>query len=130
MNEYEKYQELQARNQKLQEDYERQLVEMEASREKALNELTEMYEGMLHDKALQLDNAREEQRQHHKEWDEMRRQIEEDSDMEILDIRNKFERKLREEKEENIKLRGEYGITKKKVEFSNACNYLHTSLNI
>ena len=40
MNEYEKYQELQARNQKLQEDYEWQLAEIEASREKALAELT------------------------------------------------------------------------------------------
>ena len=37
MGEYEKYQELQARSQRLQEDYERQLQNMKEAREKALH---------------------------------------------------------------------------------------------
>ena len=115
MNEYEKYQELQARNQKLQEDYERQLAEMEASREKALAELTAFYESRLQERALQLDQAQDEHRHLQKESNEMRQQIEEDSDREILDIRNRYERKLRDEKEENMRIKGDFGIMKKKV---------------
>lgn len=57
MGEYEKYHELQARGQRLQEDYERQLGEMEESREKALQELTEHYERKLHDKGIQLERV-------------------------------------------------------------------------
>ena len=57
MGEYEKYQELQARCQRLQEDYERQLQAMEEAREKALQELTEHYEGKLQDKQLQLEQV-------------------------------------------------------------------------
>lgn len=57
MGEYEKYQELQARSQRLQEDYERQLQEMEDAREKALQELTEHYERKLHDKGISLERV-------------------------------------------------------------------------
>ena len=57
MGEYEKYQELQARSQRLQEDYERQLQEMEDAREKALQELTEHYERKLHEKGIMLDKV-------------------------------------------------------------------------
>ena len=130
MNEYEKYQELQARNQKLQEDYERQLSSKAESHEKAQVELTEFYEGRLLEKAHQLEQVQEEQRLQQKEADEMRRQIEEDGDQEILDLRNRYERKLREEKEENIRLRGDYGIMKKKVRtytyvHMHMCTYVH-----
>lgn len=47
MSEYEKYQELQTKSQRLQEDYERQLQQMEEAREHALEELTEYYEKKL-----------------------------------------------------------------------------------
>ena len=133
MNEYEKYQELQARNQKLQEDYERQLSSKAESHEKAQVELTEFYEGRLLEKAHQLEQVQEEQRLQQKEADEMRRQIEEDGDQEILDLRNRYERKLREEKEENIRLRGDYGIMKKKVHtytYAYVCTYAHVYVHV
>ena len=57
MGEYEKYQELQARSQRLQEDYERQLQEMEGAREIALQELTEHYEGKLHEKEIEIEKV-------------------------------------------------------------------------
>lgn len=47
MSEYEKYQELQTKSQRLQEDYERQLQQMEEAKEHALEELTEYYEKKL-----------------------------------------------------------------------------------
>ena len=45
----------------------------------------------------------------------MKRQIEEDGDREIFEIKTKYERKLREELDANIRLKGESGIMKKKV---------------
>ncbi|XP_006813560.1 cilia- and flagella-associated protein 57-like [Saccoglossus kowalevskii] len=114
MLEYEKYQELQAKSQKMQEDYERQLQEMEESKEAALEELTEYYEAKLQEKTILLDQANDESRQQQREYEETKKQIEEDADREILDIKNKFERRLRDEKEANLRLKGETGIMKKK----------------
>ena len=57
MGEYEKYQELQARSQRLQEDYERQLQNMEEAKERALQELTEHYERKLREKQMKLEEV-------------------------------------------------------------------------
>ena len=59
--------------------------------------------------------AHDEQRQQQRESDEMQRQIEEDTDREILELKNRYERQLRQEKEDNMKLKGDAGIMKKKV---------------
>jgi len=50
-----------------------------------------------------------------REYEETKKQIEEDADREILDVKNKYERKLREEKEANLRLKGETGIMRRKV---------------
>lgn len=59
--------------------------------------------------------SQEESRQQLREYEETKKQIEEDADREILDIKNKYERRLREEKEANLRLKGETGIMRKKV---------------
>ena len=69
----------------------------------------------LDEKNQQLEQATDESRQNQKEYEETRRQIEEDADREILDIKNKYERRLRDEKEANSRLKGETGILTKKV---------------
>lgn len=61
-----------------------------------------------------ITQSHDEYRQQNREYEETKRQIEEDADREILDIKNKYERKLRDEKESNQKLRGETGIMRKK----------------
>ena len=53
-----------------------------------------------------------------REYEETKKQIEEDADREILDIKNKYERRLRDEKEANMRLKGETGIMRKKVRYS------------
>lgn len=63
---------------------------------------------------MNFSQAHDEARQQHREYEETKRQIEEDADREILDIKNKYERRLREEKETNQKLKGETGIMRKK----------------
>ena len=88
---------------------------MEEAREKALQELTEYYEGKLGEKQLQLEQASDEQRQGHREAEELQRQTEEDADREILDVKNRYERQLRQSFDENTKLRGDVGVLNKKV---------------
>jgi len=95
-------------------DYERQLQDMEDSKERALEELTEYYDKKLLEKQGQLEQTSEEGRQQQREYEETKKQIEEDADREILDIKNKYERKLKEEKESNLRLKGETGIMRKK----------------
>ena len=65
--------------------------------------------------------ANDESREQNKEYEETKKQIEEDSDREILDIKNNYEIQLRREREENIKLKGETGIMKKKVHKISVC---------
>lgn len=76
----------------------------------------------LEEKNQQLDQALDESRQNQKEYEETSRQIEEDADREILDMKNKYERRLRDEKEANSRLKGETGILTKKV---GICNIIH-----
>jgi len=47
--------------------------------------------------------------------EEITKQIEEDEDREILEIKIKFERRLLEEKESNLQLKGEIGLMNKRV---------------
>ncbi|KAG8333575.1 Cilia- and flagella-associated protein 57, partial [Homalodisca vitripennis] len=54
------------------------------------------------------------QKLHSQEHEEIKRQIEEDADQEIIDLRTKFEQALRTEKDTNVRLRGETGVMKKK----------------
>ena len=65
--------------------------------------------------------AHDESRQQNREYEETKRQIEEDADREILDIKNKYERRLRDEKEANMKLKGETGTLMTTV-FSHRCD--------
>ena len=59
--------------------------------------------------------AQEDVRQQLREFEETKKQIEEDEDREIQDIKTKYEKKLRDEKEANLRLKGETGIMRKKV---------------
>lgn len=47
--------------------------------------------------------------------EEIKKQIEEDGDQEILEIKIKYERWLLEEKESNQQLKGEIGVVNKRV---------------
>jgi len=57
MLEYEKYNELQAKSQRMQEDYENQLRELERSKQGGLEELTEFYEAKLRETCARLEQV-------------------------------------------------------------------------
>ncbi|KAM7106339.1 cilia- and flagella-associated protein 57 [Ciconia maguari] len=54
-------------------------------------------------------------RQQLKAHEEIKKQIEEDEDQEILEIKIKYERQLLEEKESNLQLKGETGVMNKRL---------------
>nr|XP_012631296.1 cilia- and flagella-associated protein 57 isoform X1 [Microcebus murinus] len=112
--EYEKYQELQLKSQRMQEEYEKQLRDTDETKSQALEELTEFYEAKLQEKTALLEEAQEDVRQQLREFEETKKQIEEDEDREIQDIKTKYEKRLRDEKESNLRLKGETGIMRKK----------------
>ncbi|XP_060782965.1 cilia- and flagella-associated protein 57 [Neoarius graeffei] len=114
MLEYEKHQELQLKLQRTQESYKEKLHDLEDSRLRALEDTTQFYEAKLQEKVLELDQCRDESQQQLREFEEIKKQIEEDGDLELHDIRVKYERKLWEEKETNLKLSGETRVMKKK----------------
>ncbi|MCI4377754.1 hypothetical protein PGIGA_G00207350 [Pangasianodon gigas] len=114
MLEYEKHQEMQLKLQKMQESYEEKLHDLEDGRLRALEDMTQFYEAKLQEKVLELGQCQDESQQQLREFEEIKKQIEEDSDLELHDIRVKYERKLWEEKETNLKLNGETRVMKKK----------------
>ena len=57
MLEYEKYNELQAKSQRMQEDYENQLRDLERSKQGGLEELTEFYEAKLRETCARLEQV-------------------------------------------------------------------------
>ena len=61
--------------------------------------------------------AQMEAKEQQREYDETKKQIEEDGDREILDIKNKYEKRLRDEQEKNLKLKNDSGIMRKKVNY-------------
>jgi len=57
MLEYEKYNELQAKSQRMQEDYETHLRDLQNSKEGGLEELTEFYEAKLREICARLEQV-------------------------------------------------------------------------
>jgi HD superfamily phosphodiesterase len=88
---------------------------MEEAREKALQELTEYYEGKIKEKNRELKQASDDHEQEQRKLEEIQKQTEEDTDHEILTLKNTYERDLKKQIDANMKLRGELGIKTKKV---------------
>ena len=59
----------------------------------------------------------EEIHQQTKEYEETKRQIEEDCDTEIIDIKTKYEKRLKEQIEQNEKIAAEANNIKKRVRY-------------
>ncbi|XP_052403711.1 cilia- and flagella-associated protein 57 [Carassius gibelio] len=113
MLEYEKYQELQLKLHKVQQEYEQQLHSVEESKTRALEEMMQSYEAKLEEKMMLVTQYQDECQQKVREFDEYIKQEEEDADMEIHEIRLKYEQNLKEEKKANTRLKVELDTTTK-----------------
>ena len=86
-----------------------------------------MYLNFLSKKKLQ-----EEIHQQTKEYEETKRQIEEDCDTEIIDIKTKYEKRLKEQIEQNEKIAAEANNIKKRVrhDLNSSQTFLELKLSI
>ncbi|KAJ3227958.1 Cilia- and flagella-associated protein 57 [Clydaea vesicula] len=114
MAEYDKFQEAQTLMAMHQEDWLGQVKEFEFITQKMLQDTQAEYENKLKLKSAEISRLQEEMRQDSNEFAEMIRQNEEDIDIEIANLINKYEKKLRIEKDEGARLKGENGIMRKK----------------
>ncbi|XP_056119583.1 cilia- and flagella-associated protein 57 [Rhinichthys klamathensis goyatoka] len=113
MLEYEKYQELQLKLHNVQQECEQQLHSMEESKTRALEEMMQSYEAKLEEKMMLLNQFQDESQQQVRELEEYIKQEEEDTDIEIHDIRMKYEQDLQKEKKANAMLKVELDTTTK-----------------
>ena len=113
--EYEKYAELIIEKEKQEMEFKEQLQDVSTSKEDAIERLTVHYETKIESLHSILDKTQREFADYTKEHDELRHMIEEDADMEMIDIRAHYETAIFELKESNMRLKGENGVTKKKV---------------
>eukprot|EP00842_Homolaphlyctis_polyrhiza_P004220 jgi/Hompol1/479/HPOL_004482-RA len=114
MAEYEKYQELQVKTAELQDQWEKQMREMQAAKDQALEELTKHFEARLKEKQSEIDRLQEEMKRQLLEFEETTKETEQDADSEVLELKHRYERKLKEEREIVLRLKGENGIMRKK----------------
>ena len=114
MGEYEKYQTQQNKTATLQDKWQKQMKEFEVATQKALTDVQAHAESRLNARSLDIQRLIEELKDQEKEYQEMTRQNQEDVDSEILMATSKYEKKLRGEREEGARLKGENGIMRKK----------------
>ncbi|XP_075215374.1 testes of unusual size [Lycorma delicatula] len=112
--EYTKFQDLEERFAAWRQENERKFQELAESKKVALEEMTLSYELKLEEKSMLIEEMIETSKQTMREHEEIKDQIEDDADREIVELRTRYEDFLQEEREVNIRLRGETGVMKKK----------------
>ncbi|KAK2582891.1 hypothetical protein KPH14_008965 [Odynerus spinipes] len=108
--EYDKYQELEENSNIMRQNYEKRLADLEKHSADVLQKTIIKYEALVHEKKVQLDETQEEMEQQARAQESLMTQIEDDADREILEIRTNFENALYEEKQMNLRLKGETGV--------------------
>ncbi|KAJ3096593.1 Cilia- and flagella-associated protein 57 [Phlyctochytrium planicorne] len=114
MEEYEKFQDLQANAGSMQEQWQKQMKDFEGATQRALSDAQAEAEARLNMKSAEIARLHDETHQQLSEFEEMARQNNEDIDSEIQILSARYEKKLRAEREEGARLKGENGIMRKK----------------
>ncbi|CAH0405353.1 unnamed protein product [Chilo suppressalis] len=115
ISEYDRYQTLEDKTARMRKDYEQRLEDLAESKRLALREINNMFEAKLEEKDLLLQELQEQADLETKEHETIKASIEEDADREIIEIRTAYEVQLKEEKDANVRLKGETGLMKKKL---------------
>ncbi|KAM0726478.1 Cilia and flagella-associated protein 57 [Formica fusca] len=114
ITEYDKYQAFEERTNIMRENYEKQLKDLEKRDTEELQRTVTKYEGLLHEKKVQLEETSDEMTHKERVHEHLMKQIEDDADREILGVRTKYENLLYEERQINLKLKGEAGLMRNK----------------
>ncbi|XP_075972690.1 testes of unusual size isoform X1 [Anticarsia gemmatalis] len=115
ISEYDRYQSLEDKTARMRKDYEQRLEDLAESKRQALREMNSMFESQLEEKDLLLQELQEQADMETREHETIKTSIEEDADREIIEIRTAYEAQLKEEKDANVRLKGETGLMKKKL---------------
>ncbi|XP_077278578.1 testes of unusual size [Temnothorax americanus] len=114
ITEYDKYQAFEERTNAMRENYEMQLKNLAKRDAEELQRTVTRYEALLHEKKVQLEEASDEMTHKERVHERLMAQIEDDADREILEIRTRYENVLHEERQINLKLKGEAGVMRNK----------------
>lgn len=114
ITEYDKYQAFEERNNVMRENYEKQLKDLEVRDADELRRTITKYEALLHEKKVQLEETSDEMTHKGRVHEHLMAQIEDDADHEILEVRTKYENLLYDERQINLKLKGEAGVMRNK----------------
>ncbi|XP_046965131.1 cilia- and flagella-associated protein 57 [Vanessa cardui] len=115
ISEYDRYQSLEDKTARMRKDYEQRLEDLAESKRLALRQINDMFEAKLEEKDLVLQELQEQADMEKREHETIKTSIEEDADREIIEIRTAYEVQLKEEKDANVRLKGETGLMKKKL---------------
>jgi len=108
--EFDKYQAFEERNNLMRKNYEKQLQDLEKRDAEELQKTVTKYEGMIHENKLQLEEVSDEMVHKEHVHQYLMTQMEDDADHEILTLRTDYENLLYEERQSNLKLKGEAGV--------------------
>ncbi|XP_011473927.1 cilia- and flagella-associated protein 57 [Oryzias latipes] len=113
--EHEKFQDLQEKLKKTEEDHKKQLRSAEQSKVQALEEATHMYEAKLQEKTQLLAQSQQEAQLKISVLNEVIKQMEEDEELKLNAVQIKYEKKLQSEKEINLNLKGKTDDVKHEI---------------
>ncbi|KAL0105366.1 hypothetical protein PUN28_016788 [Cardiocondyla obscurior] len=118
ITEYDKYRAFEEFTNTMRKNYEKQLKDLAKCDAEELQRTVTKYEALLHEKKVQLEEVSDEMTHKERVHERLMAQIEDDTDREILEIRTKYENLLYEEKQINLKLKGEAGVMRNKFTIS------------
>lgn len=116
--EYDKYTALEKARNDMRVDYEHKMAELKESLLKERQEMALKLEAEIFEKNAQLEELQEEMAQAWREHEEVKGQIELDADREIVEVRAEYEALLFEERQGNLKLKGEAGVLRNRYSAS------------
>lgn len=118
ITEFDKYQAFEERTNAMRADYEKQLKDLEKRDAEELEKTVAKYEALLHEKKVQIEELSDEMAHKERVNEHLMARIEDDADQEILEIRTKYEKLLYEERQMNLKLKGEASVMRNKFTVS------------
>ncbi|XP_046388755.1 cilia- and flagella-associated protein 57 isoform X2 [Ischnura elegans] len=115
ITEYDKYEKLEELHKLLKEECETKYNELLKDKEMALQNMTDDYEEKLNQKISEIAELHKQALCRAKEHEEIKSQIEDDVDREMVELKTKYERLLKEERDNSMHLRGEMAAMKKRL---------------
>ncbi|KAK5641374.1 hypothetical protein RI129_009921 [Pyrocoelia pectoralis] len=113
--EYNKYLLLEDKMGLMRTKYEKELEDLREAKKASEESITNDFLQKLHEKEVQVEELIEETKAKTREHELIKQQIEDDADREIYELKTSHEKVLKDEQDNNVKLKGETGILRKKL---------------